>query len=199
MADNVAITAGSGTSVAADDVSSVFYQRVKLTQGADGAAAGDTSESLPLPIRPMITRIATALAGLDNASYAANDTLGDLITVSNAARASGGSGYIVGVLLIDASDTLGAVDVLFFDSSVSLGTDNAAYAISDSDALKLVGIVPLAGPYDIGNNRVAQAYNISVPFVCSGSANLYASLYARGGSGAFPNANDMTLVVFVQN
>lgn len=39
MADNVAITAGSGTSIAADDISSVFYQRVKIAAGADGAAA----------------------------------------------------------------------------------------------------------------------------------------------------------------
>lgn len=38
MADNVAITAGSGTSVAADDIASVFYQRVKLSLGADGTA-----------------------------------------------------------------------------------------------------------------------------------------------------------------
>lgn len=39
MADNVAITAGSGTTIAADDISSVFYQRVKLSLGADGVAA----------------------------------------------------------------------------------------------------------------------------------------------------------------
>lgn len=38
MADNVAITAGSGTSVAADDISSVFHQRVKISLGADGTA-----------------------------------------------------------------------------------------------------------------------------------------------------------------
>lgn len=39
MADNVAITAGTGTSIAADDIGSVFYQRVKVALGADGAAA----------------------------------------------------------------------------------------------------------------------------------------------------------------
>lgn len=38
MADNVPITAGSGTNVAADDIASVFYQRVKLSLGADGTA-----------------------------------------------------------------------------------------------------------------------------------------------------------------
>jgi len=38
MADNVPITAGAGTSIAADDISSVFYQRVKFSLGADGVA-----------------------------------------------------------------------------------------------------------------------------------------------------------------
>lgn len=50
MADNVAITAGSGTSIAADDIGSVFYQRVKVAHGADGSAT-DVSSASPLPVR----------------------------------------------------------------------------------------------------------------------------------------------------
>lgn len=38
MADNVAITAGSGTSVATDDVGGVHYQKVKLAIGANDTA-----------------------------------------------------------------------------------------------------------------------------------------------------------------
>jgi hypothetical protein len=34
MADNIQITAGTGTTVASDDVSGVHYQRVKLVDGA---------------------------------------------------------------------------------------------------------------------------------------------------------------------
>lgn len=39
MADNVAVTEGSGKSVASDDVSGQQYQRIKLDLGTDGAAA----------------------------------------------------------------------------------------------------------------------------------------------------------------
>lgn len=39
MADNIAITAGEGTAVAADDVGSVFFQKIKLDLGTDGATA----------------------------------------------------------------------------------------------------------------------------------------------------------------
>ena len=40
MADNVAITAGTGTAIAADDVSSVFYQKIKLDVGGDSDKCG---------------------------------------------------------------------------------------------------------------------------------------------------------------
>lgn len=36
MADNVAITAGAGTNIATDDVSSVHYQKIKVFMGGDG-------------------------------------------------------------------------------------------------------------------------------------------------------------------
>lgn len=49
MADNVAITAGSGTTIAADDIGGVLHQRVKISQGADGSAT-DVSSAAPLQV-----------------------------------------------------------------------------------------------------------------------------------------------------
>lgn len=49
MPDNVAITAGAGTSIATDDIGGVNYQRVKPAWGVDGVAV-DVSESAPLPV-----------------------------------------------------------------------------------------------------------------------------------------------------
>lgn len=49
ITDNVAITAGAGTSVATDDIGGVQYQRTKVVWGVDGAAA-DASASNPLPV-----------------------------------------------------------------------------------------------------------------------------------------------------
>lgn len=49
MSDNVAITAGSGTTIATDDVGGVQYQRVKPAFGADGSAT-DVSPLWPLPV-----------------------------------------------------------------------------------------------------------------------------------------------------
>ena len=49
MADNVPITPGSGTQIAADEVAGVYYQRVKVAIGEDGVA-NDLSSSNPLPV-----------------------------------------------------------------------------------------------------------------------------------------------------
>jgi hypothetical protein len=49
MADNVLITQGTGTTIAADDIAGVLHQRVKLSQGADGVAV-DVSSAAPLQV-----------------------------------------------------------------------------------------------------------------------------------------------------
>lgn len=53
MADNVAITAGSGTTIATDDVSGTHYQRVKLVDGTlDSTAAIPGDATLGLAVKP---------------------------------------------------------------------------------------------------------------------------------------------------
>jgi hypothetical protein len=49
MADNLSVTQGSGTTIAADDIGGVLHQRVKISQGADGSAT-DVSSAAPLQV-----------------------------------------------------------------------------------------------------------------------------------------------------
>lgn len=49
MADNFQISQGSGTTMAADDISGVLHQRVKISQGADGVGV-DVSAAAPLQV-----------------------------------------------------------------------------------------------------------------------------------------------------
>lgn len=54
MADNVPITAGSGTSIATDDVGGVHYQRVKNTWGPNNTATDvDASATAAMPVMPI--------------------------------------------------------------------------------------------------------------------------------------------------
>jgi len=58
MADNVELNAGSGgDSIAADEISGVKHQRVKVQYGPDGSAT-DVSLAAPLPIRDFFLEVA---------------------------------------------------------------------------------------------------------------------------------------------
>lgn len=56
MADNIAVTPGSGATVAADDIGGVLVQRVKLQIGADGSA-----DDIARPIAPFRFDLANAV------------------------------------------------------------------------------------------------------------------------------------------
>jgi hypothetical protein len=207
MADNVAITAGSGTTIATDEVavnggSVAHAQYVKLVDGTANGTDGipGTTQGLATIPRRDLQRIAVDSGGLTIATtaYTAGDQLGTQFTLANAARASGGTGTIVGVVVTSAADIIGAIDVVFTRSSITLAADNAAYAISDTDAKAVIGIVQCAGAFDIGNNRVAQAFNLAVPYDCSGGTSLYASLITRVGHTFFAAVTDLQLQVFVE-
>lgn len=63
MADNVAITAGSGTTIASDDIGGgVQAQRIKPVWGADGTGT-DTQVAQPLPVQATLDSTQMSNAG----------------------------------------------------------------------------------------------------------------------------------------
>jgi hypothetical protein len=71
MADNVPITAGSGTNIATDDVSGVHYQRVKLVDGTlDSSAAipGDATNGLDVDVTRVKPDGTNTMPSLDSAA-----------------------------------------------------------------------------------------------------------------------------------
>jgi hypothetical protein len=55
-------------------------------------------------------------------------------------------------------------------------------------------LIQLAGAFDLTNNRMAQSYNLAIPYVCSGGTSLFAALINRAGhtfftAGALPQVN----------
>lgn len=83
MADNVDITAGTGTSIAADDVGSVYYQQVKLDGGGDGVSvpieAGQQLAAASLPV--VLASDQGALPVTDNSTTLSVDDGGGALTV----------------------------------------------------------------------------------------------------------------------
>ncbi len=102
MADNVAITPGTGATVAADDIGGVLYQRVKIGSGADGSAT-DVSDAAPLPVKAPFglgsKALSAAFATLTRPANTTPYTAGD--SISNDATA----GSVTALVSANFSDT----------------------------------------------------------------------------------------------
>lgn len=114
MADNVAITAGSGTIIAADDIAGVLHQRVKLSQGADGSAT-DVSSAAPLNVTLANTG-ANAIAVKVDGSAVVQPVSGTVTTTLGA-----NSGVDIGDVTIN--NAVGAAAVNIQDGGNSITVD----------------------------------------------------------------------------
>ena len=160
MADNVAITAGTGTSVASDDIGGVQFQRVKIALGADGAHDGDldpgsaaAAASLPVTASTedvarvgIITETApatdTASSGLNGRLQRIAQRLTSLIALlPTALGANGGlkiegvaSGTTVPVTPAATEGHLGEVggNLVMISTEFTRPSDTTAYAAGDA-------------------------------------------------------------------
>ncbi|HKX31494.1 MAG TPA: hypothetical protein VJ302_27655 [Blastocatellia bacterium] len=211
MADNVAITAGSGTNIATDDVGGVHFQRVKLVDGTldgTGAIGGDGTNGLDVdPTRlpagenflgfagsKQVTVSASKTRPADTTAYAVGDAITEstssptVMTFSGVARANGGSGIIIGALLIDSANqtTKGQFELLLYDTTFTPDNDNAANTPTDAEMETLIGTIQfnLSSVGDAtsgaGGNCAFPVGNLSIPFTCGGgSTSIFGQLVAR--------------------
>jgi len=147
LVDNVSVTAGTGTSVATDDVGSVHYQRVKVDGGGDGLAvpivAGQqvAASSLPVVLASDGTLIpgtsASALGKAEDAAHTSGDVGVMALTVrQNTAAALSGTDADYQPLISDTSGRLHTIS----------GNFPAAAALADAAAVPTTsktGSVPM--------------------------------------------------------
>jgi hypothetical protein len=197
MADNVAISAGSGTSIAADDVSSVYYQRFKLSFGADGAAA-DANAANPFPVRG-VTIVQPADASFtrpaDTTAYAAGDLIANNTTAGSVTPMSfdgatlggngvGGTGRITDLILIKSGTAAVRVRAHFLKTSHAVTNgDNGALIFTSLDPDNYIGFmdVSFTGTDDgvgSGGNLVAKSYDPPLSYVLASDDTIYVFLEA---------------------
>lgn len=116
--------------------------------------------------------------GYTTVAYTAGDQVGTLISITNASRVTGSTGWINSIIYHDDDNVAGAIDVLFFNDTLTLAADNAAFAISDADARKLLYIGNITYMYGLGAQRFGQLAGLSIPYFCTGTT-LYVALIAR--------------------
>lgn len=176
MADNTTLP-GTGESIASDDIGGVKYQRVKISVGADGAAAdlapgqATMANSLPVAIASNQSAVPvsdnsgsltvdgdvtvsspdiviTVTPTLDTNAYASGDLLFDATEIANAVRAIGGHAILQSVTLLDKSDQGVAMTLVFANAATDFGTLNSAPDPDDTEAETVIGHVAIgAGDY----------------------------------------------------
>ena len=166
MADNVAITAGSGTTIASDDVSGVHYQRVKLVDGTlDSTAAigGDATNGLDVDVTRMSSLVAgTAYVGKVRITDGTTDTV----------VSTSGALYVGGSTAHDAADAGNPIKVgakaetsLAGATLVADGDRTDLYA--DSDGLLMTK--PYTAYGDILVERISNTNGTSTAFSTFGA------------------------------
>jgi hypothetical protein len=181
LADNVAITPGTGATVAADDIGGVLHQRVKVSIGADGTAADWPVGSGNQSAVPRVTLatdspgvITTGTAGTPSAVVLSVQGVasGTVIPVANTPLTNFGAGEYETVAASQTAQTLGATGgtgdyisgVLVVPATTSPGNvlllDNAtSITVFAGGASSVSNLVPFFIP--LGMISVSGAWKIT--------------------------------------
>ena len=119
--------------------------------------------------------------------YASGDFVGTSATAMDftpMARAAAGSGLIMGAMLVDDSAQTVQLELwLFHTTPAGLPADNAAFTITDADALTCIGVIEFNTYYASALNTASdgEIRNGHAPFVCAtGDQSIFGVLVARG-------------------
>lgn len=179
--DNIAITAGSGISVAADDVSSVYYQKVKLDVGGDGATLPVSATANAIPVKAL-DDVLTLDATPDTNALADGDVAFATQELAGFSTAADVTSILQSIVVQDPDDQGIGIDLIFFNANTSLGTENSAPDIDDTELLTVIGRVQIGSGsfYDLGTSRVACVTGIGLPMKAGTGGSIWVAGISRG-------------------
>lgn len=171
MADNVAITAGLGTSVATDDVAGVHYQKVKLDVGGDGVSL-PLSNSNPIPVSDGGGSLTVdGNITLSGSGLTALQLIDDIVQAEDAPHASGAAGVMALAVRKDSIAALAGSDL-----------DYAPLQVTSSGSLRIaiaedsIGSVLDTEDGSVNSGQSNVALVVSLPY------QLVGNNWLRGGS-----------------
>jgi hypothetical protein len=131
------------------------------------------------------TRIISVSPTLSSSpDYVDGDVIGGKLSISEAARVSGGSGIVHFLSISSKVDITVGLRILFFksDPSNTTFTDNAAFGLDSLDYDKLLGHIDVESSewIDLGTPNLVTKANINVPYQLASGTTLYAVAVARG-------------------
>lgn len=120
-------------------------------------------------------------------AYAAADYIGPTTTPAsflNAVRTSAGKSILKSLVIADKVVTAAVpLELWLFSATFTAPTDNAAWTITDAEALTVVGVVPITTDrWFLGTvNKIYSDDSLSLPISCA-ATTLFYGLVARGAT-----------------
>lgn len=128
---------------------------------------------------------------LDTSIFASGDVIADTQACSNIMPVAGGACRLDSLIVNDEDDQGTAIDVLFYSSVVSLGTENAGPSITDANQRVYLGKVSVAaGDFaDLGGVRCAEIKGINMALrAVDGSRDIGVAAVCRSGTPTYTAA-----------
>lgn len=142
-------------------------------------------------------KVLSATPTLDTNAYAAGDCMGTKMTFDLSSWRDRRGGLVQSVTLVDLAKQSIAHDLIVFDSdpSATTFTDNAALDIHDSDAAKVVAVIPIVTYVALNDSSIGYAANLARPFRLPLASDATLALYGILRSGGAPTygASDITV------
>ncbi len=131
-------------------------------------------------------------------AYSSGDALGGLLTFASAVRASGGTGVITKIVIVDDADQEAPIDLVFFDQTFTATGDNDAFDPSDADMQNCIGHVNVAATdyASFNDNGAATKRNVGFWYALAGTL-LFAQMVVRD-TPSYVATDDLTVKIFVE-
>lgn len=144
------------------------------------------------------TKMVTNIPNIQTSAYAPNDVVGELLTLTAAARSAVGTGIIGQVVITDADGETVDLDVIYFkaDPTSTTITDNSPLTVADADLSKIICRVALTEHIDFVTNGFSQGQNKNCLFDARPTSTIYAVIITRAAV-TYTSASDLTLITSV--
>lgn len=143
-------------------------------------------------------RTFTVTPTVDTSAYATGDAIDVLQTIADFLRGADQAGIIEQISIVDASGQDAPLDLIFYQSTVTGGTDNAAYDPSEADLKESAGHVSIvAADYStFANNSVATVTpNFQLQF--EDTTSLRFQIVSRG-TPTYAGADDLQIRLVIK-
>jgi len=131
-------------------------------------------------------------------AYSANDAVGGKLFFPGVSLQRSGSGLIWGFTVIDKSQVKAALKLFLFGADFTAVADNAAFDVSDTDSLKLVGILATGTYVDIAssNSIYTVAFSNPIAYRANGDYRLWGQLVCTA-TPTYTTVADLTVKLHV--